>query len=37
MKKFKNVLWGLVLISLGVVVGLNVLGITYINIFFDGW
>ena len=37
MKKFRNVLWGLVLIALGVVVGLNVLGITHIDIFFEGW
>ena len=37
MKKFGNVLWGLVLIVLGLIIGGNALGITNINIFFDGW
>ena len=37
MKKFGNVLWGLVLIVVGGIFGLNALGITDINIFFDGW
>ena len=37
MKKFKNLLWGLVLIALGVIVALNVLGVTDIDLFFDGW
>ena len=37
MKKFGNVLWGLVLIVAGGIFGLNALGITDINIFFDGW
>lgn len=37
MKKFGNVLWGLVLIAIGLVIGLNALGITSINIFFRGW
>lgn len=37
MKKFGNILWGLVFIAIGSVLGLNALGITHINIFFDGW
>jgi len=37
MKKFKNILWGAVLVILGLVLGGNVLGITDIDIFFDGW
>ena len=37
MKKLSNVLWGVVLIGLGVIFGLNALEITDINIFFDGW
>ncbi len=37
MKKFGNVLWGLVLIAIGVIFGLNAVGLTNINIFFSGW
>ena len=37
MKKFGNVLWGIVLIIIGLIIGGNALGITDINIFFDGW
>lgn len=37
MKNMKNILWGLVLIAIGVIWGLNVLEITDITIFFDGW
>ena len=37
MKKFGNILWGLVLIILGLIFGGNALGITNINLFFDGW
>ena len=37
MKKFGNVLWGIVLIFIGLIIGGNALGITNINIFFDGW
>lgn len=35
--KISNSLWGLVLIILGVIFGLNALEITNINLFFDGW
>ena len=37
MKKFGNILWGIVLIIVGLIIGGNALGITNINIFFDGW
>lgn len=37
MKKFRNILWGLVLILIGLVIGGNALGITNIDLFFDGW
>lgn len=35
--KISNSLWGIVLIVLGVIFGLNALDITNINVFFDGW
>ena len=37
MKKLGNWLWGAVLIALGVILGVNALGIARINIFFPGW
>lgn len=37
MKKFENVLWGIILILIGLIVGGNALGLTNINIFFDGF
>lgn len=37
MKRLNGILWGLVLIAVGVLFALNVLGITDINVFFDGW
>ena len=37
MRKFGNVLWGVVLVIIGLIIGGNALGITNINIFFDGW
>ena len=37
MKKFGNILWGLVFIAVGLIIGLNAMGITNINIFFKGW
>lgn len=37
MKKLGNILWGVVLIVLGIIIALNATGITNINIFFDGW
>lgn len=35
--KIGNILWGFLFIIVGVVFGLNALGITNINLFFDGW
>ena len=37
MNKISNLLWGLVFIVVGVIFGLNILDITNIDIFFDGW
>lgn len=37
MKKFNKVLWGIVLIALGVVFALNALDIADIDVFFKGW
>jgi len=37
MKKISNILWGLVFVGVGLIVGLNTLNITNINIFFNGW
>ena len=37
MKKIGNILWGIVFIIIGVIIGLNALDITHINIFFSGW
>ncbi len=37
MKNFGNVLLGIVLIVIGLILGGNALGITNINIFFEGW
>ncbi len=39
-KKMKNtskVLWGLLLICLGIIIGINSLGLANIDIFFEGW
>ena len=37
MNNFKNIIWGIVLVIIGIIFGLNELNITNINIFFDGW
>jgi len=37
MKDFTKMLWGMVLIVLGLIIGINALGIAEIDIFFDGW
>ena len=37
MKRIGNILWGIVFIVVGLILGLNALEITNINIFFDGW
>lgn len=37
MKNVKNILWGLILIFIGIVLAGNAIGIFNINIFFNGW
>lgn len=37
MKKTNQIIWGMILIVIGVVLGLNAFGITSITLFFDGW
>ncbi|MBQ8431623.1 MAG: hypothetical protein IJX28_01950 [Clostridia bacterium] len=37
MKRLNRILWGVALVALGVVLGLNVMGVTDVEIFFDGW
>lgn len=37
MNKLSTILWGIVLIALGIVFGLNALEITHITLFFKGW
>lgn len=37
MKNFKNILWGIILIIIGIILGGNSLDLFDIDIFFDGW
>ena len=37
MKRKENLIWGVVFIIIGLIIGLKVLGIINIDIFFDGW
>lgn len=37
MKKIRNLLWGLVLIGIGIIWGLNAFDMIHINLFFRGW
>ena len=37
MKKLNNILWGIVLIAVGVIGALNAFNLTHIDIFFNGW
>ena len=37
MKNLSRILWGIVLVLLGIIWGLNATGVTNIDIFFDGW
>lgn len=37
MRKFNKIIWGFILIILGVIFGLNALEITNIDVFFEGW
>ena len=37
MNKFKGIMWGLIFIAIGIILGGNSLGLFNINIFFKGW
>lgn len=37
MKKTTSIIWGIALVAVGVVLGLNAFGVTDIELFFDGW
>ena len=37
MKRLNQALWGIILVCVGLVLCLNALGITRIDVFFDGW
>ncbi|MBE6718296.1 MAG: hypothetical protein E7574_03455 [Ruminococcaceae bacterium] len=37
MKKSSSIIWGIVLVAVGVVFALNAFNVTDINVFFDGW
>ena len=37
MKKTNSILWGVILVAVGVIFALNAFGITNIDVFFDGW
>lgn len=37
MKKAGNIIWGIVLVAVGVIVALNAFDVTNVNLFFDGW
>ncbi len=37
MNKVRRILWGIVLVALGVLVGLDVLNVIDFNVFFEGW
>ncbi|MBQ3137504.1 MAG: hypothetical protein IJB74_08510 [Clostridia bacterium] len=37
MKRFNSIMWGIVFVFAGVVFALNALGVTHVDIFFEGW
>ncbi|MBQ9086137.1 MAG: hypothetical protein IJY47_03010 [Clostridia bacterium] len=37
MKKLNRILWGVVLVAVGLILALNAIGVTHINVFFEGW
>ena len=37
MKKYSSIIWGLVLVTAGIILGGNALGWFNVNLFFDGW
>ena len=36
-KRLSNIVWGLALLTVGVILALNALNVTNIDVFFDGW
>ena len=37
MKRGNEIVWGVILIGVGLLLGLNAFGITRVELFFDGW
>ena len=37
MKNYKGIIWGIILVAVGVIFAVDSLGIAEVNIFFDGW
>lgn len=37
MNRANRVIWGILLVAAGVLLGLNILGVTDVDVFFDGW
>lgn len=37
MRNIRKILWGIVLLAVGIIIGLNTLGITHIDVWFPGW
>ena len=37
MRNIRKILWGIVLLAVGVIVGLNALGVTHVDVWFPGW
>ena len=37
MRNIRKILWGIVLLAVGIIIGLNALGITHIDVWFPGW
>lgn len=37
MRNFESIIWGTILVVVGCILGLNAVGVTNIDIFFDGW
>ncbi len=37
MRNIRRILWGVILLAVGVIIGLNALGVTHIDVWFPGW
>ena len=37
MRNFESIIWGTILVVVGCILGLNAVGVTNVDIFFDGW